>query len=76
MQNFQSDIFKNNLEIREALIEVVLKKKNSELLSFFTAMEWMKDASIKYIAGKIRGDPAISILNPPLPAIVHSEKKD
>ncbi len=32
-----------------------------------------KDASKKYIAGKTRGDPAISILNPP---VLHSEKKD
>jgi hypothetical protein len=63
-QNFQSDIFKNNLEGTEAFIEVVLKKKNTEQLSFFTAMVLRKDAIIKYIAGKTRGDSAISILNP------------
>jgi hypothetical protein len=51
-------------------------KKNTELLSYFTAMVLRKDAIIKYIAGKTRGDSAISILNPPFPATVHSEKKD
>jgi hypothetical protein len=49
-------------------------KKNTELLSYFTAMVLRKDASKKYIAGKT-GDPVISILNPNLPATVHSEKK-
>jgi hypothetical protein len=45
MQNFQSDIFKNNLEGTGAFIEVVLKKKkNTEQLSYFTVMILRKDA--------------------------------
>jgi hypothetical protein len=41
MQNFQSDIFKNNLEIREAFIEVrSIEEKNTEHLSYFYTLLW------------------------------------